>query len=371
MVTRTAPLAAHLLLLLASGASSAAPPVVAVFDIENQGTRLPRAVIDRLTTYLTTRVAATRRFQVVPRDQIKQRLAWQKRSSYRECYAQSCQIEVGKELAASKSLATQLMKLGRDCVLTASLFDLKTAASEAGATARGRCTEGGIIELVDSVVGQLTGSEAGPKVREANPPAEQGPRIVSGTLSRTEIQRVVNDHMGSIQHCYEQTLVLMPGLAGRVMLQWIIAPDGQVSRVEIVFSTLQGGGVESCIVGQVRTWRFPRPTGGPVQVRYPFVFRSSSPPPPTVPRNLTRSQVQQGMRSVRKQVQRCYARYRRTGTAIVAVTIDTSGRVARAVVKGAFADSPTGTCIGAAVRSAKFPPFSDGPLHVTYPFVLR
>ena len=37
--------------------------------------------------------------------------------------------------------------------------------------------------------------------------------------------------------------------------------------------SMRSQAVASCILAQIRTWRFPKPVGGSVQVRYPFVFR--------------------------------------------------------------------------------------------------
>jgi hypothetical protein len=47
------------------------------------------------------------------------------------------------------------------------------------------------------------------------------------------------------------------------------------------------------------------------------------------------------------------------------------GRVASARVKGTFAGTPTGACIRAAVKQARFPRFSGPAMKIVYPFVLR
>jgi hypothetical protein len=130
-------------------------PVVAVFDIEDKGAGLSDAVRSRLSEYLAMQLASTGAFQVVPRDQLKERLATKKRESYRDCYARSCQIEIGRELAAQKSLSTMVVKLGSRCVVTAVLFDLLKAASEGGASAKGGCSEDGIVTSLERMVRQL------------------------------------------------------------------------------------------------------------------------------------------------------------------------------------------------------------------------
>jgi len=98
---------------------------------------------------------ATGDYQVVPRDQLKKRLVAQKANSYRRCYERSCQIEIGKELAAQKTLATQVIKLGSKCGITGTLFDLKRAAAERAATVRGGCSEDEIVTSLEVMVKKL------------------------------------------------------------------------------------------------------------------------------------------------------------------------------------------------------------------------
>jgi len=65
---------ALLLLPAPVAAEDGRPPIVAVMNIEAVGLKLPAATLDRLTVLLTTRIASTGRYQVVPREQVKKRL---------------------------------------------------------------------------------------------------------------------------------------------------------------------------------------------------------------------------------------------------------------------------------------------------------
>jgi hypothetical protein len=93
--------------------------------------------------------------------------------------------------------------------------------------------------------------------------------------------------------------------------------------------------------------------------------------PNAPPRTLSRSQIVDGMRSVKPGVQACYDRYKVAGLASVQVRIGNSGRVDYARVRGLFKDTPTGRCVAAAVRGARFPRFTGEPITITYPFILR
>ena len=92
---------------------------------------------------------------MVPRGQLRSRLAAEKVKSYRKCMDQRCQIELGKAMAAQKSLATKLLKVGKQCALTALLYDLKTEATDRAASVRTGCTEDALLAGVEKVARQL------------------------------------------------------------------------------------------------------------------------------------------------------------------------------------------------------------------------
>jgi hypothetical protein len=131
-------------------------PIVAVFQIEDRSGQLDAATLDQLTDYLGS-LMARKGYQVVPRSQLKERLLEAKKGSYRACYDESCQIEVGKELAAQKSLASQVLKLGSRCTVTLNLFDLKRSASEGAGTASDSCEVDKVVDSLKLAVDDLLG----------------------------------------------------------------------------------------------------------------------------------------------------------------------------------------------------------------------
>ena len=196
---RTTQLYAGLLALWALGGAAEANtqrPIVAVFTVEAQGVELSARTLDRLSNYLAGSLVATGHYQVVPRDQLKLRLTAQKADSYRSCYERSCQIEIGKELAAQLSLATQVIKLGSKCAVTATLFDLRKAAAASAATRRGGCSEDEIVASLEKTVAGLVpkgASRAGASdsfgglgVRGSSPATERqtDPAVSGGGRSR-------------------------------------------------------------------------------------------------------------------------------------------------------------------------------------------
>jgi outer membrane biosynthesis protein TonB len=137
---------------------------------------------------------------------------------------------------------------------------------------------GGQLLAGGSKVGRLaaragTGTKVRGRVRKA--PA----RSVStsgGRCDRAVIQRVVGTHMHSVQACYERVLLTTPGLAGKIVFDWTIVAGGGVGSARMVSSSMASPAVATCILSQIRRWKFsPCPIGGNVVVRYPFVFRVS------------------------------------------------------------------------------------------------
>jgi predicted component of type VI protein secretion system len=152
-------------------------------------------------------------------------------------------------------------------------------ATGGGGGGKGRETRVG-AELFRGEKGQkaglLTGGGGGGKIRgtvkSAGRPVTRG-----GVLDAAAVQRVISEHMGAIQSCYERQLMKDPGLQGKLTFDWDVAPGGAVSSARLFQSSMGTGGsaVAACIVAEIRRWHFPSPVGGTASVRYPFIFRMS------------------------------------------------------------------------------------------------
>jgi hypothetical protein len=103
------------------------------------------------------------------------------------------------------------------------------------------------------------------------------PRLLKqtgGELSKEEIQKVINQHIGEIQYCYEKQLRTQPGLSGRVVLDWTVNLQGKVTVVKVSQSTLASSEATNCMMQKLKTWKFPSPRGGAVSIVFPFVFNT-------------------------------------------------------------------------------------------------
>ncbi len=100
---------------------------------------------------------------------------------------------------------------------------------------------------------------------------------------------------------------------------------------------------------------------GEVQLREPALTGGE---PSAIARRPDRTQVIEAVRRIEPELRRCVGDEH--GVADVTLTVRSSGAVSHALVEGAFAGSPKGSCIARTLRSAKLPSFGDPVLHIAY-----
>jgi outer membrane biosynthesis protein TonB len=187
------------------------------------------------------------------------------------------------------SLVNNLSSLSNSAAPSANT-DVKVAAAAAQDGAAGFTTDGlksgagGKSVGIGRTVGQgeggfqgtgklgLSGNSLveGSAGRGVTGPAQQG-----GGLDRAVIDQIVRRRQDRIRLCYERQLNFSPNLAGKVSVHFTIGADGQVVKAGIIEDTMKNQAVRDCIATEVKTWTFPRPSGGTlVEVDYPFVFES-------------------------------------------------------------------------------------------------
>lgn len=104
--------------------------------------------------------------------------------------------------------------------------------------------------------------------------APKGQAKIRGTMDREAIAKVINEHIAEIRACYERALLKEAGLTGKLVFEWTIDLGGAVSEVKVKVAGLKSTDATNCMIGSLRTWRFPKPVGGIVVVSYPFIFNS-------------------------------------------------------------------------------------------------
>ncbi|MCK5804938.1 MAG: SUMF1/EgtB/PvdO family nonheme iron enzyme [Lentisphaeria bacterium] len=149
------------LLLLALGtvygapAAAAGKPIAAVFPIEVRRVRISAADRETLGETLGAKLTGRGGYLVIPKDQLQEKLRRQKKRSYKRCYAKSCQIAIGQELAAQKAISTRITRIGRRCQVIIKVWDLKKSAAERAATSTGRCSAASLLGLIEAATTKL------------------------------------------------------------------------------------------------------------------------------------------------------------------------------------------------------------------------
>jgi hypothetical protein len=131
------------------------PAIVAVLDIQDSAGRLGAETRRQLSRYIAAAVSRASSFRVIPPRQLRQRLSAEKKKSFQNCYDDACRIELGKALSAQKVLATDLLRMGDRCVLTASLYELKTETVEKSALVETDCSDEALVDGVKTMTDQL------------------------------------------------------------------------------------------------------------------------------------------------------------------------------------------------------------------------
>ncbi len=102
------------------------------------------------------------------------------------------------------------------------------------------------------------------------------PTTGTGTISATDVQRVIAAARPRFSACYNNALKDDPSLSGRVPLDLVIGPDGSVVAASVSpGATLTSSKVQTCMLGVARSLTFPAPSGGSATVKVPFVFANA------------------------------------------------------------------------------------------------
>jgi hypothetical protein len=144
---------------------------------------------------------------------------------------------------------------------------------KSGGSGSGRVADAGSLRGGGSIAGSDTGKGAGERTVKAAIKTEAP--AVDGELDPNMVAKEVRSRLGAIKACYERALKRNPNLSGKVVIHWTITQAGTVSGVDVEQDTLGDAEVASCIKSLIARWRFPAPSGGSVDVSFPFVFQAS------------------------------------------------------------------------------------------------
>lgn len=137
--------------------------VLAVMDVEDMNenskkSRIDKSLVrnlgDQLRVFVTQ--AGVRTIDRSSQERaLKEQVSSLKSDSYKQCYDDSCQIELGKALAATHILRSRITKFGSRCVLNGELIDLRSEVTVKAASSQGTCAAEGFLTMCEQVAKDL------------------------------------------------------------------------------------------------------------------------------------------------------------------------------------------------------------------------
>lgn len=214
------------------GADPPRNPVVAVFLMESRSSPLSADEVVGLTDYLSTRLGEQGKFQIIPREELRKRLISQKKNSYNQGYDINFQIELGREMAAEYSISSAISRVGKQCLITASVWDLKAAIQIKAAGERSICNADALIDAVDRIATKLSLAMTSGYVPPETPsytPAPASP--IKNTPSATAPASELTDKAISSRYLTLPTRVFSP--SDRIPLRWVGTPGSSNDWVSV------------------------------------------------------------------------------------------------------------------------------------------
>ncbi len=192
-------------------------------------------------------------------------------------------VEQARETAAQSGLLQhrdELMAM-RDLVDTGALENrsLQQGGTQAATTERAMPTSGLTTTSGGINPGQLsrdtgTGGLAGRQTTQVTSELATATQGASGPAggggsgsdagrarSEEEMSRIMDQHKGAVFQIYNRALRQNATLQGRVVMNIIIEPSGQVSDVSIITSELRDAELEAALIRRIRMITFPANTG--------------------------------------------------------------------------------------------------------------
>lgn len=128
-------------------------------------------------------------------------------------------------------------------------------------------------DLVPTWLPALAPPASGPAVMRAADQARPGGLVLISPVDQGAVAKALRGGPAGVQACWDRAARIDPLLEGRVVVRFVIAGDGQVSRAEIRSSDMGNPAFEACLVQAFEATRLPAPQGGGMAlIDYPMDF---------------------------------------------------------------------------------------------------
>lgn len=133
-------------------------------------------------------------------------------------------------------------------------------------------------------VGDVTGPDIGTEEvktakRENKSPKSSIDKVqdLPANLDGAAIAATLGKYRGAIDTCYTKEINANPNISGRLRIAITIESSGKVIETRPVENTTGSEGLEKCLIGRMKYWKFPPfQEGDPVEFTVPLIFSGSN-----------------------------------------------------------------------------------------------
>jgi len=157
---------------------------------------------------------------------------------------------------------------GEAASIDRSVLTSKHSARSAGVNVAALSRDTGGVALS----GRETTKVAAPEAQQGTGGVRERREVDPRSRSIEEIRRIFDANKGAIFAIYNRALRADPTLQGKVVLELVIAPSGQVTDVKVVASELADEEVVAKILNRIRLFDFGKRDVGVTTISYPVHF---------------------------------------------------------------------------------------------------
>jgi hypothetical protein len=136
-------------------------------------------------------------------------------------------------------------------------------------------TQDGLVWLMPDFRSESAGTLAALKASMWGAPVKSVVKIkepAGGHIEPSDVERTVSAGRYQLRLCYELALRRNQAAKGSMEWRWLIDTRGQIAGIDLLRSSIKDEELVRCVHDKIATWKFPKPRGGSVEVRYPFEF---------------------------------------------------------------------------------------------------
>ena len=91
-------------------------------------------------------------------------------------------------------------------------------------------------------------------------------------LTEGAITQVISQNAASINPCLGAAGAKNKHIEGKMDVMLVVAPSGEVKNAQVLAGPFKSSALGDCAMTQVRGWKFPRFSGRPLTINFPYMF---------------------------------------------------------------------------------------------------